>query len=151
MYRESKSRQSFLFGCFLCFSQRLMKGSRKSLPKHVAAHLSPFGRLFHFVHVFYRFTLLFLHPFLNILFICFYLSFLFKWLFFIFLCTVIVCKQTGVLITSSRDIENIKKTHRLASPALGWSQRRSCIYTLFLKFLATSNDLSARNLSFLKV
>ena len=33
----------------------------------------------------------------------------------------------------------IKKTRRLASPALGRRQRRSCTYTLFLKFLATSN------------
>ena len=39
----------------------------------------------------------------------------------------------------------IKKTRRLARPAFGRRQRRSCTYTLFLKFLPTSN-LLARNL-----
>jgi len=36
-------------------------------------------------------------------------------------------------------------------PGFGWGQRRSCPYTVFLKFLATSNKLPTRNLSFLKV
>jgi hypothetical protein len=46
---------------------------------------------------------------------------------------------------------NLKKTCRLASPAFGRRQRRNYTYTVFLKFLATSNWLPARNLSFLTV
>ena len=45
----------------------------------------------------------------------------------------------------------IKKTRRLASPVLGRRQKRSCTYTLFLKFLTMSNWHPARNLYFLKV
>ena len=43
----------------------------------------------------------------------------------------------------------IKKTRRLASHVLGRRQRRRCTYTLFLKFLTTSNGLPARNLYFI--
>ncbi len=45
----------------------------------------------------------------------------------------------------------LKKTRRLASPAFGRRKRRSPTYSLFLKFLATSSWLPARNLYFLKV
>ena len=45
----------------------------------------------------------------------------------------------------------IKKTRRLAIRALGRRQRHSCTYTVFLKFLTTSNGLPARNLYFFKV
>jgi hypothetical protein len=53
-----------------------------------------------------------------------------------------------VIINIEINVNNnyiIKKTCRLASPAFGRKQRRSCTYTLFLKFLPTSN-LLARNL-----
>ena len=47
--------------------------------------------------------------------------------------------------------EDLKKTRRLASPALGRRQRRSCTYTVFLKFPTASNELLAGDLYFLKV
>ena len=43
----------------------------------------------------------------------------------------------------------LRKTRRLASPALGRRQRRSPTYTVFLKFPTTSNSLLAGGLYFL--
>ena len=57
-----------------------------------------------------------------------------------FTCIVIIIN----IIINVNNNYIIKKTRRLASPAFGRRQRRSCTYTLSLKFLPTSN-LLARN------
>ncbi len=67
---------------------------------------------------------------------------------------VIFITKTGLPVTMfteysspvSHNKSMIKKTRRLASPALGRRQGRSCTYTVFLKFPTTSNWLLVGNL-----